>query len=140
LTYLTFFAVVTLLAGGAVASAEPQRLSGPQILERIVGNTATWHAGGGRYVEYYRPDGVALGEDNGSPYAALWWVDGDRMCFDYPKSGCVCWRVLLEDQIVYWVSDYTLETSLLRGNPYGFASTGERPKPACSATTASTAP
>jgi hypothetical protein len=135
---LLLLCLAALNADASAPRAEPSSLSGAEIASRVVGNTVTWSADRQRYVEYYRPDGVVLGQQNDVPFSALWWIERDLMCFDYARSGCICWRVAIEGDTVDWVrSDQTLRTSLLEGNALNLAAPPQRPQATCGAVSVS---
>ena len=107
------------LLGSATRAAE-SRLTGPEILQDIVGNTVAWEDEGGCSVEYYRPDGVVIGQRNNASFTAHWWVRGSLMCFKYDfDPDKVCWRVATEQNIVYWLppdgEGSRLKTTLFSG-------------------------
>jgi hypothetical protein len=135
---LVLLCLAALVEGTSAPRAEAGGLSGAEITKRVVGNTVTWSTNGDRFAEYYRPDGVVLGQENETPFSALWWIERDLMCFDYARSGCVCWRVAVEGDTVDWMrSDQTLTTKLLEGNALNLPAPPQRPQATCSAVSVS---
>jgi hypothetical protein len=78
-----FFSATALATAGAedVPITSDQDLSALFAGKTFYGN----YPSGGRWIEYYRPDGVSAYRENGATCTARWYLERGRACFSYPN-------------------------------------------------------
>jgi hypothetical protein len=103
-------------------AAAAQRMTGDQIIDTFIGNSLSGRTKSGESVtEFYSGDGSIKGALNGQGYAATWWVDGDRACFDYDRDeqdGCYGIAAIGDRVFYYQNGEWTGRSyTLVTGNP-----------------------
>ena len=94
------------LAGAAFPVTAGELLSGPQIVERVAGNTLEGRRlDTGSFVEFYSLEGRVLAEG----YEKAWHVEGDKLCFQHAsfRSGerdlGDCYRLSVVGHELQWL-------------------------------------
>jgi len=129
---LLFFVFAMTFAQQQVKADEPIALSGQEILNQVIGNTASGEGKKHNWSEYYNPDGTIEGrtdgnadESNDGPYQGKWTISGSEMCFVYANSGDQgCWAISINEkgnEITYSrEGDHSMTGSLLKGSPTNY--------------------
>lgn len=69
------------------ANTSNQITDSAELKELIAGNTFYGtYSDGGRWIEYYQPDGNSLYREASSTCHSQWYVREDTVCFEYPTS------------------------------------------------------
>lgn len=117
---------VISLAMTPLASAMVDSLSGPEIRQRIQGNTGTFPTSAlGAVRSLFAPDGRLRGTYEGERFEGSWTIEDNQLCLDLPNEhddGC---RAVIERtknmlQLFTSVGDPAGDLYLENGNPYGF--------------------
>ena len=114
---------VTTSAGAVPAS---ELLTGPQIIERIAGNTLEGRRlDMGHVVEFYSLEGRVLAQG----YEALWHVEDDQLCFQQASDRLddhdpgYCYRLSMVGEDLQWLDPdgkFEGQARVLPGNAFGF--------------------
>lgn len=92
-----------MLATAAPAAAMPERLSGPEIRDWLLGNTVVGVWAGTPYRQLFRPDGTTAYKADGVPVdEGRWWVTDTEYCSWWQGSGEACYLVLRDGDDLIW--------------------------------------
>ena len=117
---------LSTLAAVALPASASELLSGPQILERVAGNTLEGRRlDTGAFIEYYSLEGQVLAQN----YEKAWHVEGDKLCFQHAsfRSGerdlGDCYRLSLVGDELQWLDPdgkFDGHAQVLPGNTFGY--------------------
>lgn len=103
----------------APAPAPAAKVTGMAAWSQLVGNTVAGKIDGKDYAEFYLPDGTVKTMEDSTLATGKWSLEGDKVCFVYPKEDKECYAVeLAGDDVTF--SDKSgsgVRLKLLKGNP-----------------------
>jgi hypothetical protein len=101
------------------APTEAGKASGIAAWSQLVGNTVTGRIDGKDYAEFYNPDGTVKTMEDSTLSTGKWALEGEKICFTYPKEGRECYGVEVAGDDVTFTEKggkaYRLK--ILKGNP-----------------------
>jgi len=96
------FAAALMLSAGPVA-AMPERLSGSEIRDWLLGNTVVGAWAGTPYRQLFRTDGTTAYKADGAALdEGRWWVTDEEYCSWWQGSGEACYQVLRDGDDLIW--------------------------------------
>lgn len=109
-----------------VAAQGVRVLGGPEIAQRLTGNTLTW-TDGVVYREVYRSDSTIAGTEGREAYEGTWAVEGDCLCVRFADEPRACYGLGAPDgataggTLMFYDESGALEgpVALVPGNPFG---------------------
>ena len=116
-------AVAMAAAGclGGAASAEPVKMSGPEILEAPSGHSVKGEWGSTGYTSSFDATGSTTYSAEGRPPAqGRWSVKGDQYCSVWEQSGESCYALERDGDIIIWIVPETgnrYRSTLVQGQP-----------------------
>jgi hypothetical protein len=100
-------------------SSPAGKVTGMAAWSQLVGNTVAGKIGGKDYAEFYQPDGTVRTMEDNELTTGKWSVEGDQVCFVYPKEGRSCFAVEVAGDDVTFTekSGAGIRLKILKGNP-----------------------
>lgn len=100
-------------------SSPAGKVTGMAAWGQLVGNTVAGKVGGKDYAEFYQPDGTVKTMEDSELTTGKWSVEGDQVCFVYPKEDKACFTVeVAGDDVTFTEKSGTgIRLKILKGNP-----------------------
>ena len=116
----TALSIATLLiALGGTASADPVKLTGPEIKALFTGNTVHGDWAGKEYWSYFGADGwTTYLAKGGKPDDGRWYASATQYCSTWHSGGATCYDIYKDgDQIVWETAEkHRYASTLLTGD------------------------
>lgn len=95
------------------------KVTGMAAWSQLVGNTVAGKVEGKDYAEFYLPDGTVKTLEESTLTTGKWSVEGEQVCFVYPKEGKACFAVEVSGDDVTFIekSGTGIRLKILKGNP-----------------------
>ncbi|MGE0425432.1 MAG: hypothetical protein AB7O88_24440 [Reyranellaceae bacterium] len=105
----------------AIAPPPPSggKVTGLAAWNKLIGNTVAGLVDGKNYAEFYQPDGTVKTLADAELTTGKWSVEGEKVCFVYPKEDKACFTLELAGDDVTFTDDSGagIRVKLLQGNP-----------------------
>jgi hypothetical protein len=113
------FGLLILAMASSAATADPRKLSGPEIKQLFSGKTAHGMWGSSEYWSYFSPDGWTTYKSKGPHQDGRWGANASQYCSKWPTSGESCYNIYQDGTAIIWEepqSGHRYQSELLPGN------------------------
>jgi hypothetical protein len=95
------------------------KATGMAAWSQLVGNTVAGRVDGKDYAEFYQPDGTVKTMEDSVLTTGKWALEGERICFVYPKEDKACFTVeVAGDEVTFTEkAGKAYRLKVLKGNP-----------------------
>lgn len=117
---LSLLPVIVAMCVSGPVSADPVKLSGPEIKALFSGNTVHGTWAGREYWSFFAADGWTTYQPaGGKPQDGRWGVSATQYCSTWENSGSQCYDILKDGETIVWSvpsSGNRYNSALLPGN------------------------